>query len=191
MKSDILPYYSQVVNSICEHWKAWGLGKFSFFTLSLQEQGFKGRKCPRASHDCASPVTHLHQSPPLCEHSSVHGPSSYKEKSWTSALDRWLERGCCNQTNGEDLTTPSNSLHPPCAAPAVNLHLICAEAWLKPPLLFWWSLWILLIWTEKFFCFLLFSCIDLAVCVFLQAGSVPSSTTMKHKAPLRVSIKKK
>lgn len=120
----------------------------------------------------------------------VRGPSSYKEKSWTSALDRWLERGCCNQTDGEDLTTPSNSLHPPCAAPAVNLHLICAEAWLKPPLLFWWSLWVLLIWTEKFFCFLLFSCIDLAVCVF-QAGSVPSSTTMKHKAPLRVSTKKK
>lgn len=83
----------------------------------------------------ASPVTHLHPSPPLCKHSSSPCSWSLKlqSKILKSHLGRWLERGCCNQIHGKDLTIHPNSFHLPCVSPAVNLHLFCAEAWLKAP----------------------------------------------------------
>lgn len=151
------------MNSLCEHWQAWVPGRFSFFTLSLQEQGFRGRNNPRASQDlCKSSYTPASITTSLQAFifSLLMVPQVTKQSiEWVPLVGDWRETAA---TKPMEKTLQLALIHsiPLVWPPAVSLHLFHAEAWLKtPPLvLYQWSLSILLIWTEKHFYFLLFSC---------------------------------
>lgn len=138
----------------------------------------------------ASPATHLHQSPPLCKHS--YSPCSQslelQREVLNSALERWLERGCSNQTMEENFQ-PSQFTPRPLRDHSCEPAPIPCRSMVKNAFLFSWSSWILLIWIEKHFYFLLFSYFTWqSVCLFKVELSLPLqlwSTEHFWELPLR------
>lgn len=183
------------MNSLCEHWQAWVPGRFSFFTLSLQEQGFRGRNNPRASQDlCKSSYTPASITTSLQAFifSLLMVPQVTKQSiEWVPLVGDWRE-AAASKTHGEDLTTCSNSLHPPCVTSSCeSAPLPCWSMIKNAPSCSLSMIFINFVDLDrKTLLFSPFFLLHLAVCVFVQGESVPPSTMVKHKTLLRVSTKK-
>lgn len=167
------------------------MGKVFIFHTVITEARFQRQKQSKTSQD-----SHKSSHTPASITTSLQASifSMFKVPQVTKGSIEWVP--WIGDWREVALTKPmEKTLQPPQFTPSPFCDPSCEPApipcWsmVKNALLFWWSS-LTFLFQQKNTLFSLFFLFHLAFYVFTEGGSVPSSTTVKHKTLLRASTKK-